>query len=191
MVSGRCCAYSHLVTRGYMWTRCWSLCAHSVVLSRGHTRTQPPVSCYIATRAYTWMGHPVTVCIVSWSHVVTCERGTWSLCVQSRHMDTVPVSVCTGITWSHVVTPDAAPHSLHTQWSRGHGVWLPCARLSRGHAEMVPGPGCAQPSRGRTQRWCLVAGCTVIMVTSQGAFALWPGTCGDSWLLWSPAPWSS
>lgn len=138
MVSGRCCAYSHLVTRGYMWTRCWSLCAHSVVLSRGHTRTQPPVSCYIATCAYTWMGHPVTVCIVPWSHVVTCERGTWSLCVQSRHMDTVPVSVCTGITWSpRTQHPTHCIHSGHVATASGCHVH-----------------GC----RVVTQRWCPVPG---------------------------------
>ena len=54
-------------------------------------------------------------------------------------MDTVPVTVRTGITGSHVVTPDTAPQSLHTQCSRGHGVELPCAWPPRGHAEMVSG----------------------------------------------------
>ena len=163
------------------------LCIFSHLVACGHMRTQPPVSAVMS------------------SHVLTRGWGTQSLCVQScRHVDAVPVTVCTGIsgyTWSPL---DTAPQSLHTHWSCGHGVWSPCAQPLRGHAEMAPGwwvctavtwsrrdgarwP-CVHGRRVVTQRWRPVAGCAVVMITSQGAFALCPGTCGDSWLLWSPAP---
>ena len=95
------------------------------VSSRGHT-------------CCTWVGAR-SLCVVLWSHVVTWSTAR-GRCVQSCcDMDTVPVTVRTGITGSHVVTPDTAPQSLHTQCSRGHGVELPCAWPPRGHAEMVSG----------------------------------------------------
>lgn len=45
VVPGRYCVYSHLVvTRGYLWTQCWSLCVYSVTLSHVVTREHSPQS---------------------------------------------------------------------------------------------------------------------------------------------------
>ncbi|XP_055256817.1 uncharacterized protein LOC129539848 [Moschus berezovskii] len=124
---------------------------------------------------------PRHLCEVSWSHVVTCEHSTQSLCVQSCcHMDTVSVTVCAGITWSHVVTPGhGTPVIAHTVVTRTRRLVAVHIAVVWSHAEMVPGhrvqsrhvvprrdgawSPCAKPSRGLTQRWCPIAMCRAIV----------------------------
>ena len=115
-VPGRCCAYSSLAaTRGDLWTRRWSLYIQSSRRVWSHADTAPSLSCYVVTRAYPWMGHPVTVCAVvsprgrgachcmyrhQWVHVVTPGHGTpviaHTLVMWTRRL----VTLCTAVAWS-------------------------------------------------------------------------------------------
>lgn len=61
--------WSHVVTCGHDAGHCVYIQSPCHMWS--HVNTAPSHSCHISTRAYTWMGHPVTVC----SLVVT--RGYW------------------------------------------------------------------------------------------------------------------
>lgn len=122
--------WSHVVTCGHDAGHC--VYVQSPCHMWSHVNTAPSHSCYIATCAYTWMGHPVTVCsrghtwlLVSMAHghCVYSRVVTWTQCLSLY----VQASCHT---WSLLDT--ASAHCVHScrVVTRGDGAWSPCVQLS-------------------------------------------------------------